>query len=112
VPLELTLSLNGHAHTITAMTNGAGAYSDKCGLVSFFHAGLNIVFEVGRDGNHGVVARTETNESAPTKSGPLYTFELPTGVPMTQEIATISPTGKRSKRTCSATSVAVWQPRR
>ncbi len=107
VPLELTMTVAGRPHTVSLVTDAAPAYSDACSRVSFFYAGLNIVFQVERaHGGRALLTRTETNESAPTKRAQLYTFELPPDLEITQEIVTIAPDGKRSAKTCTSTTLA------
>lgn len=106
VPLELTLTLNGHSHAVSLVTDAAPAYSDACSRVSFFYAGINILFQLER-ANRGraLLTWTQTSESAPTKTRQLYVFDLPAGVHVAQEIVTIDPSGRQASITCTAPSL-------
>jgi hypothetical protein len=106
VPLDLTLTLGGHPHALALETNGAAPFSDACSRVSFFFAGLNILFQLERaEGGRAVLTRTKTSESGPSDSRQLHVFDLPADVKVAQEIVTIDPQGKRVSKKCSAPSL-------
>ena len=101
MPLELTLTLNGHTHSVELETDAGVAYTEECSRVSFFWAGIRDLFHLHRvDGARAVLVRTVTNESAPTKSEQLYAFELPNDVKLLQEVVTVSPDGRRQSERC------------
>ncbi|MDB4995081.1 MAG: hypothetical protein JWM74_2513 [Myxococcaceae bacterium] len=103
VPLDLTLTLDGHSHAIALVTNGAPPYSVKCPSAAFFWAGMDILFEVERaEGGRAVVTRTETSESADTKVRQLHVFDVPAGVKVVQELVVLEPGDKRTSTKCSA----------
>ena len=106
VPLDLTLTLDGHTQSMSLETDGAAAYSDACSRVSFFYAGVNILFELDRTPDGRVaLKRTRTSESAPTQSKQLSVFDVPSDAKLVQEITTIAPGGKRTTKSCSAASL-------
>jgi hypothetical protein len=106
VPLELTLALNGHPHTVLLETDAASAYSGTCPGVAFFYAGIDIAFRLLRtEGGGAVLTRTVTSESSPTKSELLYAFEMPTDVRVSQELVTAGPDGTRSVTSCTAVAL-------
>lgn len=104
VPIDLTLTLNGRRHSVSLATDGARAFSPRtCAAASFFYAGINIAFDVKRaEGDRAVLTRTETSESAPTKTEQVYVFDVPKDVRVSQEIVTVGPDGARSSQTCTA----------
>lgn len=104
VPIDLTLTLNGRRHSVSLATDGARASSPRsCAAASFFYAGINIAFDVKRaEGDRAVVTRTETSESAPTKTEQVYVFDVPKDVHVSQEIVTVAPDGARTSQTCTA----------
>jgi hypothetical protein len=103
VPLELSLTLNGHAHTVSLTTHAGPEFSDTCSQALFYYAGIGHLFKMTRiEGGRVLLTRTDQQEFAGETKHQLYVFDLPENVRVAAEVVVVAPDGKRTSKTCTA----------
>lgn len=101
VPLDLTLRVDGHAHSLAFRTHGGVPGMGLCSGVRFFWAGLLSRFELQRLTDGRVfVTYTVGGEASADVTTALSVFAAPAKARVSQSLVVVAPDGTRTTETC------------